>query len=379
MSLIYLDNAATSGKKPQCVINAVNNALKNYSANPGRSGHRLSINAEEQMYICRKKCAEMFGAVDESTVVFTQNCTMSLNVVIKGCLKAGDHVVVSSLEHNSVMRPLEHLKKEKRIEYDVAEVVFGDADATVRSFERNIKDNTRLVVCTHASNVCGVVLPIKDIGDLCKRKNILFAVDAAQTAGVVPIDMQKMNIDFLCVAPHKGLYAPMGVGLLIANKEIDKTILQGGTGSDSANLLQEAVLPEGFESGTVNLPGICGVSAGIDFVKEISQKEIYKKEMLISWKIYERLCSLKNIVVYNDFCGQSECVPVISFNYSGLQSEDVARFLDKNNIAVRAGLHCAPSAHKRLGTLRSGTVRVSPSLFNSVGDADVLYSVLKRL
>lgn len=377
--MIYLDNAATSGKKPQRVINAVNYALKNYSANPGRSGHRLSLNAEEQLYFCRKKCAEMFGANDESAVVFTQNCTASLNMVIKGCLKVGDHVVVSSLEHNSVMRPLEHLKKEKRIEYDVAEVVFGDADATVRSFERNIKDNTRLVVCTHASNVCGVVLPVKEIGGLCKKKNILFAVDAAQTAGVIPINMKEMNIDFLCVAPHKGLYAPMGVGLLIANKEIEKTILQGGTGSDSASLLQQAVLPEGFESGTVNLPGICGVTAGIDFVKEITQKEIYKKEMLITWKIYERLCSLKNVVVYNDFCSQSECVPVISFNFLGQQSEAVASFLDKNNIAVRAGLHCAPSAHKRLGTLGGGTVRVSPSLFNSVGDADVLYSVLKRL
>lgn len=377
--MIYLDNAATSGKKPQRVINAVNYALKNYSANPGRSGHRLSLNAEEQLYFCRKKCAEMFGANDESAVVFTQNCTASLNMVIKGCLKGGDHVVVSSLEHNSVMRPLEHLKKEKHIEYDVAEVVFGDDDATVRSFERNIKDNTRLVICTHASNVCGVVLPVKEIGGLCKKKNVLFAVDAAQTAGVILIDMKEMNIDFLCIAPHKGLYAPMGVGLLIANKEIEKTILQGGTGSDSASLLQQAVLPEGFESGTVNLPGICGVTAGIDFVKEITQKEIYKKEMLITWKIYERLCSLKNVVVYNDFCSQCECVPVISFNYLGMQSEDVASFLDKNNIAVRAGVHCAPSAHKRLGTLRSGTVRVSPSLFNSVGDADVLYSVLKRL
>ncbi len=377
--LIYLDNAATSGKKPQSVINAVSNALKQYSANPGRSGHTLSLNAQEQVYYCRKKCAKMFGAKDESGVVFTKNCTEALNMVIKGCTKVGDHVVVSSFEHNSVMRPLEHLKQAGIIDYDVAEVVFDDQEATVRAFERCIKSNTKLVVCTHASNVCGVVLPIKQIGEICRKKGVLFTVDAAQTAGVIDIDMTAMNIDFLCIAPHKGLYAPMGVGLLIANTEIEKTIIQGGTGSDSANLIQQAVLPEGFESGTLNVPGICGVSAGVDFVNSLTIKSIHQKEMAVAQKIFERLCSVNKIVIYNDFCAKTDCVPVIPFNVRGWQSEDVSRYLDKNGIAVRAGLHCAPSAHKRLGTLDIGAVRVSPSLYNSVQDADVLYSVLKRI
>ena len=168
----------------------------------------------------------MFGANDEACVIFTQNCTMALNMVIKGVLKRGDHVVVSSLEHNSAMRPLENLKKDKLIEYDVAEVSFDDSQSTIHAFERCIKDNTKLVVCTHASNVCGVVLPIKQIGQMCKNKGILFAVDAAQTAGVIEIDMKSMNIDFLCVAPHQGLYAPMGTGVLLANEEIQKTIIK---------------------------------------------------------------------------------------------------------------------------------------------------------
>lgn len=377
--MIYLDNAATTNVKPQRVMSAVTNALRFYSANPGRSGHKASLAAQEQIYLCRKKCAEMFGAKDEAAVIFTANCTMSLNTVIKGVLKAGDHVVVSSLEHNSVMRPLEHLRRSGLIEYDVAEVVFGDAAATYRAFERQIKDNTKMIICTHASNVTGQIMPIEQIGALCNAKNILFCVDAAQTAGVLDIDMQKMHIDYLCVAPHKGLYAPMGTGLLIANKEINKTLIEGGTGSDSANMLQQPITPEGFESGTVNLPGICGVAAGVDFVNTVTHKAIRQKEMKIAALIYERLYSLKKIITYTSYPQISEYVPVIPFNIEGIASEDAARYLDKNGVAVRAGLHCAPSAHKRLGTLDMGALRVSPSFFNSLHDADVLYKILRAV
>ncbi len=377
--MIYLDNAATTGVKPQKVIYAVNNALRQYSANPGRSGHVLSVKTQEQIYYCRKKCAKMFGAKDETAVIFTLNCTAALNTVIKGCLKSGDHVVVSSLEHNSVMRPLEHLKKDGVIDYDVAEVVFGNIQATYRAFERCIKDNTKLIVCTHASNVNGLIMPIEQIGNMCKSRKILFAVDAAQTAGVLNIDMQAMNIDFLCVAPHKGLYAPMGTGLLIANADIEKTIIQGGTGSDSGNLLQLPIIPEGFESGTVNVPGICGVSAGVDFVNSVTMDYIHKKEMKIARLLYERLYSLKNVITYTPYPDNASSVPVIPFNIAGMPSEETARYLNVKGIAVRAGLHCAPSAHKRLGTLDGGAVRVSPSFFNSAADADMLYKALKSM
>ncbi len=370
--LIYLDNAATTGKKPQSVVLATYNALKNFSANPGRSGHNLSLKAAEQVYKCREKLAEFFGAENLENVIFTQNCTMSINMVLKGVLQKGDHIIVSSLEHNALMRPLNMLKHYEYIDYDIAEVFFDDAEATYRSFERLVRPNTKMIFCTHASNVLGIILPIKKIGLLCKQRKILFAVDAAQTAGVIPINMIENNINYLCVAPHKGLYAPMGIGVLICNGKINKTIIEGGTGTDSNNMLQPANMPEQLESGTLNVPGIFGVLAGVDFVKRYDIKKLYHHEMRLIQYAYEELSNIKGVDLYVPYPSINQFAPVLSFNVRGISSDVVSEFLNKNNIAVRAGLHCAPSAHNRIGTSQTGTVRISTAYFNTHQDISTL-------
>ena len=365
--MIYLDNAATSGTKPKSVINAVNTALSRFSVNPGRGGYDLSQKCAEIIYNCRSEVASFFGARDSTCVIFTQNCTQSINFVLKGVLKPGDHVIVSSLEHNAVMRPLYELSK-TGVEVDAAEVIFGDNDATARAFSNLIKPNTKLVFCTHASNVLGNVLPIGKIGKICKEKGVLFGVDAAQTAGILEIDMQKDNIDYLCVAPHKGLYAPMGTGILIANKPIPKTVIEGGTGTDSIIAKQPSDMPERFESGTVNVPGIFGIRAGVKFVKEQGINELYRKELSLCQKCYSSLTKIKGVSLYTDMPQFDNFVPTLSFNLRGADSIEIADLLNQKGICVRAGLHCAPSAHRRIGTLQRGTVRVSFSAFNNQGD-----------
>ena len=372
--MIYLDNAATSGHKPQTVINAVNYALKNLSANPGRSGHKASLDAANAVYKTRQKVSDFFGASAAENVVFTLNCTQSINYVLKGVLKEGDHIIVSSVEHNAVMRPLEKLG----IKYDIAEVSMENDEETLENFISKIKPNTRLIFCTAASNVTGKILPIKEIGEICKNKGILFGVDAAQAAGVLPIDMKKMGIDYLCVAAHKGLHAPMGIGILICEKPIFNTLIEGGTGSNSISLLQPFELPERLESGTVNLPGILGVLAGIEFVENKGVDKIYSYETLLNQKLYKGLLKNKNIELYTDFPEKFKFTPIVSFNVKNFEWGEVAQFLSEKGIAVRGGLHCAPSAHKMLNTLSRGTVRASVSAFNSENDILYLINILNN-
>ena len=376
--MIYFDNAATTGKKPLGVIKAVNSAFYELSANPGRGGHRASLKVAEAVFNVRKKVAALFGAKGEENIIFTPSCTAAINYTLKGILKPNDGLVISSLEHNSVTRPAETLKK-SGVEVSVAEVIFGDKEATVRSFERAIKPNTKVVLCTHASNVTGEIMPIEAIGELCRKKGIIFVVDAAQTAGVLPIDVSKMNIDFLCIAPHKGLYAPMGTGNLIANKLIESPLIEGGTGVNSALSIQPDEYPERLESGTLNIPGIIGIGAGIDFINAKGIENIYKIELELAKYIYEGLKKISGCILYTPLPQYGSFVPVISFNIRGITASDTADLLDKANIAVRAGLHCAPFAHKRLGTIENGTVRISPAIFNTKNEADYLIRALKSI
>ncbi len=375
--MIYLDNAATSGVKPMSVINAVNGALVKYSANPGRSGHKLSLAAAELIFDTRHSLKEFFGCDSEENVVFTLNCTHAVNTVIKGALKAGDHVITSDLEHNAVMRPLEKLKRGNKITYDIAKTDMLDDEKTVENFKKLITPKTRIIICTGGSNVLGHIMPIGKIGDLCKEKGILFAVDAAQTAGVVPINMQKQNIDFLCIAAHKGLYAPMGVGVLIARKQIANTIIEGGTGTASLSLLQPEEMPERLESGTQSLPLIAGVKAGVEFVKQKGIDRLYSHEFSLLNHLYNGLQKLPNTEIYSPPPRLLHSSPVVSFNIKNKTSNEVAAVLNQKNIAVRAGLHCAPSAHKKTGTLQNGSVRVSLSVFNTKKEIDYLVNVLK--
>lgn len=370
--MIYFDNAATSGHKPQSVINAANYALRNLSANPGRSGHLLSQNAAITVYQARQAVSDYFGSSGAETVVFTLNCTQSINFALKGVLSAGDHIIISDLEHNAVMRPLAAMG----IDYTQASVSFYDDQETLNNFKRAIKPNTKMIFCTAASNVTGKILPIKKIGDLCKERKILFGVDAAQAAGVIPIDMTNMNIDYLCIAAHKGLYCPMGLGILIARGPVMKTIIEGGTGTDSLQIIQPDTLPEMLESGTVNLPAIATVKAGIDFVKNFKSNLLQYENHLIR-HFYNNL-QRSNVMFYTNPNMQG-FAPVICFNIDGFYSEESASILSKNGFALRGGLHCAPTAHKKIGTLKSGAVRFSPSVFNNVMQVDKLIKTIKMM
>ena len=371
--MIYFDNAATTGKKPQCVINAVNNTLKCHCANPGRSGHEASRKAAMIIYDVREKISDMFGANGVESVVFTSNCTHSINCVIKGVVKENDHIVISDLEHNAVVRPIYKIG----VDYSVAKVSFEDDEETFNNFVSAVKENTKLVICTAGSNVFGKILPIKRIGEFCRENNILFAVDAAQTAGIIPIDMEKMKIDYLCIAPHKGLYAPMGIGILICKREIENTLIEGGTGTDSVNHFQPDFLPERLESGTLNLPAVAGIGAGIDFVKSYGIDKIYNHEIKIISHLYNNLSKIDGVRLYTPYPKKEMFAPVLCFNIDGVHSEKVAQYLNRKGIAVRAGLHCAPLAHEKMGTLNSGTVRICPSVFNDLGEANYLLRAVK--
>lgn len=375
--MIYFDNAATTGVKPQSVINSVDRALKFYSANPGRSGYKTSMEAAMKIYEARAEVADFFGAEAEN-VAFTLNCTHALNCILKGVLKNGDHIIVSDLEHNAVMRPLFSLSKISGIEFSVAEVNSND-DVTLKNFENLIRSNTKMILCTHASNVTGQILPIEKIAEICVKYGLLFGVDAAQTAGVLEINMSKMHIDFLSVAPHKGLYAPMGIGVLICRKPLEFTVLEGGTGSKSIDLAQPTEMPDRIESGTVNLPGIFGVAAGLNFVKFKSPQFFYKTELSIIKYIYSAFEKMKKVQLYTDNPQLFKNVPVLPFNVKGRSCDEVAQYLAGKNIAVRSGYHCAPSAHKKMGTIGTGCVRISTGFFNTFTEAEILIKAIKKI
>ena len=378
--MIYFDNGATTFPKPPEVISAVSGVMRNFGANPGRGGHRMSLKASEIIYNCRKKAAALFGVESPEKIVFTLNCTTALNTVIKGLLKKGDHAVISSLEHNAVTRPLESMKK-NGVSYSIAEVFENDDEATLQSFRNAIKGNTRLVVCTAASNVFGVMPPVERIAALCRIYNILFCVDAAQTAGVVPINMKQSGIDFLCAAGHKGLYGPMGTGILAINSGVlPESLLQGGTGSMSSSFMQPETLPDKYESGTPNLPGIAGLSAGIDFVLKRGEERIFRAENAKSQTLYEGLASIKDVKLYTMRPEIAFHAPVISFNIGEHDSEEVAQILDRRfGIAVRAGLHCAPLAHKAYGTSEQGTVRAVVSAYTKPAQIEYFLNSVKKI
>lgn len=375
--MIYFDNAATTFPKPRSVVSAVQSALTTYSANPGRSSHKLSQTASETIYQTRKKLADFCHLAKEERVIFTPNCTASLNLVMKGILKPGDRVLISSMEHNAVLRPL-HALKDLDISVDQYEVVIGDPNATFRSFLDRITGNTAMVISTHASNVIGAIMPIEQMGQVCREEGIPFTVDAAQTAGVLDIDMEKMGIDYLCLAPHKGLYAPMGTGALLIAGDLPLPLMQGGTGTDSINPAQPTDPPERYESGTVNLPGIAGLSAGLDFVNSKGRDTILTHEKHLMDYIYQGLNAIPGVRLYTDRPNDA-FVPVLPFNIRSENSVRIGSALDSMGIATRAGLHCAPDAHKRMGTLEQGAVRICPSAFSTRQEADSLLNAVERL
>lgn len=377
--MIYFDNAATTLIKPKSVYSAVESAMKHYGANPGRSGHTLALRAAERVYACRARLARFFGCGKEENVIFTLNGTMALNMAIKGVAQGGDHFIISCLEHNAVARPVHALKSRGVIDYDIA-TVYSDDEKTLKSFESLMRRNTRAIVCTHVSNVFGNVLPIEKIGQLARKRGVLFIVDAAQSAGILPIDVQKMNIDFLCMPAHKGLFAPMGLGVLICcGDAMLQTLIEGGTGSASSHLEQPDFLPDRMESGTVNLPAIAGLSAGIDFINSVGIENILSHEYRLMQYVYDELSQLDDVELYTARPCRHELAPLLSFNVRGVDSSTIAGYLDGQKIAVRAGLHCAPLAHNHYKTSSRGAVRLSPSVFNTLEQAKYVVRSVKKI
>ena len=362
--MIYFDNAATSFPKPPDVLRAVVACLQTYAVNPGRGGHRLSARAGEAVFETRESLSSLFGGAPERTV-FTKNCTESINCVLQGVLNPGDHVIVSSLEHNAVLRPLEHLRQTGGVQYDVAFVTPNDTEKTLAAVRSLLRPETRLLFFTHVSNVFGTLLPLKALGAFAHEHGLLFAVDAAQSAGTESIDLTRDNIDYLCLPGHKGLFAPSGTGaLLLGARDLPRPLLFGGTGSASLSPVQPAAPPERFESGTLNLPGIVGLGAGLRFLRRYGGPEAVKEtETRLVRVLREDLSVIPNVRVFDEMLTDGEGT-LLSFCVSGVHSEETAAALSDCGFAVRAGYHCAMLAHTCYGTEKTGAVRVSPGVFN---------------
>lgn len=376
--MIYLDNSATTNPKPDSVIGGSHRAMICNSFNSGRGGYRQSVESAEEIFKAREKIAEFIGG-EPQNICFTQNCTYALNMAIKGSVVKGDHIIISNLEHNAVARPVYKLYRDGIITYDVADFSY-DQEECVDHFRRLIRPETKLIVCMHASNVFGCMFPIKEIGALAKSHGIRFVVDGAQTVGVVDIDMKRDNIDILCAPGHKGLYGPMGTGFMAVHDHISlDTIIEGGTGSASIELAQPDFLPDRFESGTLNNSGIIGLAKGVDFVTRRGVNRIYNHEKELIGFIYKELEKNNLVTLYTPMVENMNSVPILSFNYADYSSEKTASLLAQRKIAVRAGYHCAPLAHKAFGTSDKGTVRVSPSVFTVKRECEIFINYLKKL
>jgi cysteine desulfurase family protein len=365
--MIYLDNAATSWPKPPQVKKAMNRFMEEVGANPGRSGHALSIEAARIIYEAREALSVLFHVRDSSRIVFTLNATEAINLALKGILKPGDHVITSSMEHNSVMRPLRDLEK-RGITLTVVPC-FEDGSLDPKDVEKEIKPNTRMIVLNHASNVTGTVLPVREVGKISREYNLLFLVDAAQTAGAYSIDVEKDGIDLLAFTGHKSLYGPQGTGGLVIGERINEKemnpLKQGGTGSRSEFEEQPDFLPDRFESGTPNGVGIAGLLAGIQFILEKGVEQIHQNEMALTQKLIEGLKEIHQVKLYGPE-NLNDRVATLSFNFSHLSPSEGAFRLEKEfGILCRPGLHCAPSAHHTIGTFPEGTIRFGLSIFNT--------------
>lgn len=377
--MIYLDNSATSFPKPKNVVDAVNDAILNYG-NYGRSSYIMALETTEKVFECRKKVAKFFNAKSIENVIFTYNCTMAINMAIKGLAKKGSHFIISDLEHNAVLRPLETLKVQGVCDYSIAKIE-TDVYKTIQNFEKCINKNTVAIICTGASNVFGLITPYRMIGALAHRYKLKFIFDAAQIAGIKRIDMKKDNIDILCCAGHKGLYGPSGIGLLVLNDDVDlMTIIEGGTGSNSMNFLQPDFLPDKLESGTPNIVGIIGLSSGIDFVESKGIENIYNHEMRLIKCLYNNLQINRNIKIYTDLSDfKKNYVPILALNIKNIPSDNAAELLSEQDICVRGGLQCAPLAHKKLNTEKTGVVRISPSIFTKKIQIDFTINSLIKI
>ena len=378
--LIYLDNAATSFPKPQSVIERVCEFMCREGGNAGRGTHYYAMRAAEGAFECRSKLSELFEAEGAERVCFTLNTTHGLNMCIKGLLKKGDHVLISDIEHNAVYRPIYKLRANGIIEYDVFPSFIEDkkrsANMICQGIESLVRKNTKMIICSGASNISSVTMPLYEIGKLCRRLGIIFVVDGAQCAGHFPISVKKMNIDALCVPSHKGLLGPQGCGAVILGEGIRmSTLIEGGNGVDSLTGMMSEGIPERYEAGTLPLPAIVGLSAGIDTLNSIGIDKVAQHEKKLFCRAREGLSCIDGVRVYTPTYEGS----VLLFNVTGKGSEETARALSERGICVRGGYHCTALGHKALGTEERGGVRVSFSPFNCSDDIAALCKAVREI
>jgi len=376
--MIYLDNAATSFPKPSETLQFLNDFVTGIGGNPGRSGHTLSLEAARIIFNVREKLTSFIGMEDSERLIFTQNGTESLNMALLGLLRENDHVVTTSMEHNSVMRPLEFLHRQRGVSYTTVQCStegFLDMDDLVRSMRKN----TKAVVINHGSNMTGAIQPIELIKDLIG--DTLLIVDACQTIGSVPIDMGSANIDILCFSCHKSLFSIQGVGAIYVRREIDLTPLKfGGTGSKSESIEHPSLMPDKYECGTPNTPGIASLLGGLTFIENEGLEKITKKKGALRDMLVKGLRDIEEVVVYGHGASRSQShLAVISFNIVNKLSSETGYELNKRSIYTRVGLHCSPVAHQTMGTFPKGTVRVAPGYLTEEGDVGSFLGAVREI
>ena len=374
--MIYLDNAATSFPKPPQVIRAVSGTMEKLGANPGRGGHRLALRAGRVVQACREEAARLLDMAQPERIIFTKNCTEALNLAISGVLKQGDEVLCSHGEHNAVMRLLKRYEAWGQI---TLRVLPPDGMGILQPhvLQQHITPRTALAVICHASNVTGVIQPVARLGAICHENGVPLLVDAAQTAGVLDVSPDALRADMVAMPGHKGLLGPHGTGMLALGPRMDpEPLMVGGTGSLSESMLQPELLPDRYESGTLNLPGIAGLLQGIRFARRY-RSEIHEYECWLNQRFRQRVAGLPGLRLLHH--PDAPCVGITSFVVEGMDAGQIADGLDAAGIAVRGGLHCAPAMHTWLGTLQSGAVRISPGIYNTEQEIDDAAAILERI
>ena len=376
--MIYLDNAATSWPKPETVYKAVDNCLRTIGANPGRGGHSMARSASMLVYEAREALAELFGITDSNQLVFTHNATDAINMAVFGLIQQGDTIVTTAMEHNAVARAVRVAELRGAYVKIIPNSASGQLD--MEAMKTAIKQNPKAVIMTHASNVTGTVMPIAEVGKLTKELGVTLMVDAAQTAGVEVIHVNDMHIDILAFSGHKGLFGPQGTGGLYVQEAIEiRPLRVGGTGSLSESDEQPEFMPDRLESGTPNTPGIAGLKAGVEFIMTIGRNKIQAKEMKLTKELLNGLKHIPGVTVYGEQSVQGRTA-VVSFLLAGRDSGEITHLLDRDyGIACRSGLHCAPWAHKTIGTLQTGTVRLSPGYFNTEEDIGQTIAAIEKI
>ena len=376
--MIYLDNAATTLRKPPCVAEAMVGALTSLG-NASRGAHEGALNSNRLLYRTRGKLAKLFGCPKPEQVIFTANSTEALNIAICGTLRAGDHVITTALEHNSVLRPLYRLNRERGVALSFVQAD-GQGCVDYRDFERLIRPDTRAIACTHGSNLTGNRLDIGRIGEIARAHGILFILDASQTAGATPIDMAKSGVSLLCFTGHKSMMGPQGTGGLCINGNIDVEPLKvGGTGVQSYLETQPREYPTRLEAGTLNGHGIAGLSAAADFIAQTGVDAIHAREIGLARRFYEGVIGIPGVRVYGDFSTWDRC-PIVSLNVGDVDSALVCDALARDyDIATRAGAHCAPLMHRALGTEKQGAVRFSFGFFNTEAETDAAIGAVREI